>query len=100
MEETDRRPRFRARKARAIVLAAGLTLASTSTALAVPDTTPRHDPYVEDTCTVQGDGSYLAKRVDARAIDPGNKGTATQHYNENNPNGETCGEGPVINPSP
>ncbi len=98
MEQTVTRPRFLARKARVVVLAAGLTLASASTALAVPTTTSRHDPYVEDTCTVVGDGSYLAKRVDARAIDPGNKGTATQHYNENNPLGETCAEGPVIDP--
>ena len=39
-----------------------------------------------------------AKRVDASAVDPGNKGIATQHYNENNPLGETCSEGPVIVP--
>ena len=92
MEQTVARPRFLARKARVVVLAAGLTLASASTALAVPDTTPRHDPYVNDYCFVEGDGSYLAKRVDARAIDPGNKETATQHYNDNNPLGETCSE--------
>jgi hypothetical protein len=98
LEQTCTRPRFLAWKARVVVLAAGLTLASASTALAVPETTPRHDPYVEDTCAVQGDGSYLAKRVDANAIDPGNKEIATQHYNENNPLGETCSEGPVILP--
>ena len=100
MEQTVARPRFLARKAQVVVLAAGLTLASASTALAVPDTTPRQDPYVEDTCTVEGDGSYLAKRVDARAIDPGNKDIATQQYNAHNPLGETCSEGPVIYPNP
>ena len=61
---------------------------------------PRHDTYYEDWCQTADGGSYLAKRVDARAIqpdkDPAGKDTATERYNENNPFGETCGEvGPI-----
>ena len=78
-----------------MALAAGMALSSASTASAVPPDTPRHDPYVEIVCTSPTD-SYLAKRVDARAIqpdkDPGGKDTATEQYNANNPFGEVCVE--------
>jgi len=85
-----------------LTIAAGIALWSAPTALAVPDTTPRHDTYVEDRCWPGGEesypegDSYLAKRVDARAIQPektpGGKDTSTAHYNENNPFGEFCAE--------
>ena len=79
----------------------------TSAALAAPETTGRHDAYVEIWCdsdATNADGTgpgsvtpsdsapeggaeddVLAKRVDARAIqldkDPGGKDTATERYN-------------------
>jgi len=63
--------------------------------------TPRHDSYVEITCSTET-SSYLAKRVDASAIqpekDPGGKDTATAEYNANNPFGEVCVEGAPIVP--
>lgn len=58
--------------------------------------TPRHDAYYEIWCQTADGSVYLAKRVDARAIqpdkNPGGKDTATERYNQNNPFGETCGE--------
>ena len=63
--------------------------------------TPRQDSYYEIWCySAPTDTWYLAKRVDARAIqperEPGGKDTATERFNENNPYGETCHEeGPI-----
>lgn len=85
----------RVQRALGVALAAGAALSSASTASAVPPDTPRQDPYVEIVCTSSTD-SYLAKRVDARAIqpdkDPGGKDTATTQYNTHNPFGEVCVE--------
>jgi hypothetical protein len=63
-------------------------------------TTPRADAYYEIWCTTAEGDLYLAKRVDARAIqlekDPGGKDTATDRFNANNPYGEHCFEvGPI-----
>jgi hypothetical protein len=89
----------RMRRALGLVLAAGVTLASGPGAMAAAPSTPRQDPYVEITCSTEST-SYLAKRVDARAIqpdkDPGGKDTATVEYNANNPFGEVCTESPTI----
>jgi hypothetical protein len=97
-----RRPikRWSARAALPLTIAAGIGLWSAPTAVGVPDTTSRQDPYVEIRCWPGGEesyptgDSYLAKRVDARAIQPdkspGGKDTATDRYNENNPFGEFC----------
>jgi hypothetical protein len=98
-------PRIRQWSARAalpLTIAAGIALWSAPTAMGVPDTTSRQDPYVEIRCwpggeeSYPGGDSYLAKRVDARAIQPdktpGGKDTATDRYNENNPFGEFCAE--------
>lgn len=56
--------------------------------------TTRVDPYYEIWCTTAAGDVYLAKRVDARAIqlekDPGGKDTATARFNQNNPYGERC----------
>jgi hypothetical protein len=89
----------RTRRALGLILAAGVTLASGPTAIAAAPSTPRQDPYVEITCSTETI-SYLAKRVDARAIqpekDPGGKDTATAEYNAHNPFGETCVESSTI----
>jgi hypothetical protein len=74
--------------------------------LAVPiagaSASPRQDSYYEIWCQPAEGDAYLAKRVNARAIqldkDPGGKDTATEQYNENNPFGETCSEGELISP--
>jgi hypothetical protein len=72
------------------------------TAAAAVGTTPRVDPYHEIWCTTATGDVYLAKRVDARAIqperDPGGKDTATERFNENNPYGEHCVEGALVTP--
>jgi hypothetical protein len=82
------------------VLAAAATVALP---LAGAYASPRHDTYYEIWCQTVDGGAYLAKRVDARAIqpdkDPGGKDTATEHYNENNPFGDTCGEVGPISPT-
>jgi hypothetical protein len=77
-----------------------LVTAAMAVAVAGAEASPRQDTYYEIWCRTADGGTYLAKRVDARAIqpdkDPGGKDTATERYNENNPFGETCGEvGPI-----
>jgi hypothetical protein len=74
------------------LVAVAMGLASPASA----EATPRQDSYFEIWCQTADGGEYLAKRVDARAIqperDPGGKDTATAQFNANNPFGETCGE--------
>jgi ABC-type sugar transport system substrate-binding protein len=86
----------------AAALAAAGLLSCAGAAVAAQNTTPRHDAHYEIWCTVQGQDAYLAKRVDANAIqfdkDPGGKDTATEHYNLNNPFGEVCAESQLIQP--
>jgi hypothetical protein len=80
-----------------ILLAAVAAFAApASNAAGASPTTPRTDSHYEIWCTsADGDG-YLAKRVDAHAIQPdkapGGKDTATEHFNQNNPYGEHCVE--------
>jgi hypothetical protein len=87
-----------------IVLAAGAAAlaAPVSNAGAASPTTPRADSHYEIWCTTSSGDTYLAKRVDASAIqpdkDPGGKDTATQHFNENNPYGEHCVESGLVTP--
>lgn len=87
---------------RAITTAVVASMLMASTVLAASDTTPRGDSYYEIWCTPQEGPAYLAKRVDASAIqpdkDPGGKDTATERFNENNPFGEHCVMGDLINP--
>jgi hypothetical protein len=91
------------RRALGLILVAGVTLSSGPAAMAAAPSTPRQDPYVEITCSTET-SSYLAKRVDDRAIqpdkDPGGKDTATAEYNAHNPFGETCVESARIDPQP
>ena len=54
------------------------------------------ESHYEIWCTTATGETYLAKVVDARAIQldktPGGKDTATEKFNENNPYGEHCVE--------
>jgi hypothetical protein len=77
-----------------------VTAAVVAIPIAGAHASPRQDAYYEIWCQRADGSAYLAKRVDARAIqpdkDPGGKDTATERYNENNPFGESCGEvGPI-----
>lgn len=87
---------------RAISAAVVASMFLVSTALAASDTTSRGDSYYEIWCIPDGGTAYLAKRVDAKAIqldkDPGGKDTATEQFNANNPYGEYCFEGDLITP--
>ena len=87
---------------RAITTAVVASMLIVSTVLAASETTPRGDSYYEIWCTPAEGSAYLAKRVDARAIqldkDPGGKDTATERFNDNNPFGEHCVEGDLITP--
>jgi hypothetical protein len=85
-----------------IVLVAGAAAlaAPVSNAMGASPSSPRADSHYEIWCTTSSGDTYLAKRVDARAIqpdkDPGGKDTATEHFNANNPYGEHCVEfGPI-----
>jgi hypothetical protein len=85
-----------------IVLVAGAAAlaAPVSNATGASPSSPRTDSHYEIWCTTSSGDTYLAKRVDARAIqpdkDPGGKDTATEHFNANNPYGEHCVEfGPI-----
>ena len=77
-----------------IVTCAGL-LAAASPAAASSATT-RAESHYEIWCTTATGETYLAKVVDALAIQldktPGGKDTATEKFNENNPYGEHCVE--------
>jgi hypothetical protein len=87
---------------RAFATAAAVGLLAASTALAATEITPRSDTYYEIWCTTAQGWVYLAKRVDASAIqldkDPGGKDTATEQFNANNPYGEHCQQSGPINP--
>ena len=87
---------------RAITAALLGSMLMVSTVLAASDTTPRSDSHYEIWCTTAEGSVYLAKRVDARAIqldkDPGGKDTATERFNDNNPFGDHCVEGDLITP--
>jgi hypothetical protein len=85
-----------------IVLVAGAAAlaAPGSNAMGASSSSPRADSHYEIWCTTSEGETYLAKRVDASAIqpdkDPGGKDTATDHFNANNPYGEHCVEfGPI-----
>jgi hypothetical protein len=85
----------------AIAAAAVAALPFAQAAAAAQSTTPRADAHYEIWCTVYGTDEYLAKRVDANAIqpdrEPGGKDTATERFNANNPFGEVCAEtGPIL----
>jgi hypothetical protein len=71
-----------------------LSLLAVSTAVAVA--TPRQDPYYEVWCQLGDADPILVKIVDANAIqlgkDPGGKDTATDQYNDHNPQGWLCWE--------
>jgi hypothetical protein len=88
-----RRPLAAASAALLALILAVPTVVATS-----PDT-PRADGYYDIWCTTAEGETYLAKQVDARAIqpekDPGGKDTATEQFNANNPFGETCAAGPL-----
>ena len=77
-----------------IVMCAALLAAASPAAAA--SATERADRYYEIWCTTEAGDTYLAKVVDARAIQldktPGGKDTATEKFNENNPFGEHCVE--------
>jgi hypothetical protein len=85
-----------------------IALATGAVALAAPvsnatgasPSTPRADSHYEIWCTTSTGDTYLAKRVDARAIqpekDPGGKDTAIERFNANNPFGEHCEAGPLV----
>ena len=81
-----------------IVLVAGAAalVAPVSNAMGASPSSPRTDAHYEIWCTTSSGDTYLAKRVDARAIqldkDPGGKDTATERFNANNPFGEHCAE--------
>jgi hypothetical protein len=87
-----------------IVLVAGAAAlaAPVSNAMGASPSSPRADSHYEIWCTTSSGDTYLAKRVDARAIqpdkDPGGKDTATEHFNANNPYGEHCVEFGAITP--
>lgn len=75
-----------------------LSLSAVSTAVA--GATPREDPYYEVWCQLDDADPILVKVVDANAIqlerDPGGKDTATDEYNDHNPQGWVCWEvGPI-----
>jgi hypothetical protein len=75
-----------------------LSLSAVSTAIAVA--TPRQDPYYEVWCQLGDADPILVKVVDSNAIqidkDPGGKDTATDQYNNHNPQGWVCWEvGPI-----
>lgn len=79
-----------------LVIGAIALVAPVPSASGASPSSPRADSHYEIWCTTSTGDSYLAKRVDARAIqpnkDPGGKDTATEHFNENNPYGEHCVE--------
>jgi hypothetical protein len=79
-----------------IVSAAIALLAPVSSASGASPSSPRAESHYEVWCTTSTGDTYLAKRVDAHAIQldktPGGKDTATEHFNENNPYGEHCVE--------
>jgi hypothetical protein len=87
-----------------IILVAGAVALATPlpSAGAAAQSTPRADSHYEIWCTTSSGDTYLAKRVDARAIqpekDPGGQRTATEHFNENNPYGEHCMESGPFTP--
>ena len=75
-------------------------LAFSGVATAVAAATPRQDPYYEIWCQLDDAAPVLVKVVDASAIqlekDPGGKDTATDQYNDHNPQGWVCWEvGPI-----
>jgi hypothetical protein len=79
-----------------LVIGAIALLAPVSSASGASPSSPRAESHYEIWCTTSTGETYLAKRVDARAIqldkNPGGKDTATEHFNENNPYGEHCVE--------
>lgn len=87
-----RQPRLRV----VLVIGALALVAPVSSASGASPSTPRAESHYEIWCTTSTGDTYLAKRVDARAIqldkDPGGKDTATENFNENNPYGEHCVE--------
>ena len=83
------------RKLLCVTLSA-FVLTISSVAVASP---PRQDSYYEIWCRLGDEDPILAKVVDAASIqpekDPGGKDTATDQYNDNNPQGWDCwAEGP------
>lgn len=67
---------------------------------AVARATPRQDPHYEIWCQLGDADPILVKVVDANAIqlekDPGGKDTATDQYNDHNPQRWVCWEvGPI-----
>ena len=79
-----------------VLTALSLSVVSTAGAAA----TPRQDAYYEVWCRLGDADPILVKIVDAEAIqlekDPGGKDTATDRYNEHNPQGWVCWEiGPI-----
>ena len=78
-----------------LLIVIGAALAAASPAAASSATT-RAESHYEIWCTTATGETYLAKVVDARAIqldkNPGGKDTATEKFNENNPYGEHCVE--------
>jgi hypothetical protein len=87
-----RQPRLRVM----LVIGALALVAPVSSASGASPSSPRAESHYEIWCTTSTGDTYLAKRVDARAIqldkNPGGKDTATEHFNENNPYGEHCVE--------
>ncbi len=87
-------------RAAGIGLVAALTFAPV--ALATSESTPRQDAYYDIWCTTAEGSVYLAKQVNANAIqpdkEPGGKDTATARFNANNPFGESCEEDGPIQP--
>ncbi len=84
------------RKLVVLVIGAITLVTPVSGASGASPSSPRAESHYEIWCTTSTGDTYLAKRVDARAIqldkDPGGKDTATEHFNENNPYGEHCVE--------
>ena len=75
-------------------------LAWSGVSTAVAAATPRQDPYYEIWCQLGDAAPVLVKIVDVSAIqlekDPGGKDTATDQYNDHNPQGWACWEvGPI-----
>ena len=85
-----------------IVLVTGAVAlaAPVSNATGASPSSPRADSHYEVWCTTSTGDTYLAKRVDASAIqpekDPGGKDTSIEHFNDNNPFGENCEVGPFV----
>jgi hypothetical protein len=85
-----------------IVLLAGAAAlaAPVSNAMGASPSSPRADSRYEIWCTTSSGQTYLAKRVDASAIqpdkDPGGQGHGHRALQANNPYGEHCVEfGPI-----